>query len=785
MTEAEKVLRNVKGGGTTSYEKLSEENVPPAGDEEDDPMDIDNENEDHMDSESAAHILGLPVNPTTPHDTQATESISTPRSYDEVDAMLDQLESSPVEVTPVDPPEAMDDNPIPPEDHTESNNGRTTPASHGQASTAQEPSEELEPDRANDQEEEELIETPWTPEVRAPTPPRSFRPRPSRADSLPHDDDHVPDHYGPARPRRSTEHIYLVRELFQESDFNQELPTPWCYHVMDDVIYLASTLSTSKMSPEERSQFMEAKRKELQEFFSNHVWSFAHDDEVDEHRTMRAKWVLKWSTNTDGTPRAKARLVIQGYNDPDALDGLLETSSPTASRLSRLLLISEAARRGWNLWTADVATAFLQAEDKDRNIFVRLPADAAHLLGSPPGTRMRLHKPSYGTVDAPRGWFKKAIKVSTECKFIQHSLDPCFLLSYRTDGSFDGAFVIHVDDLLGAGAEDFTPDGACYASRVEELKKKLTFRSWSNDNKMEYCGVKVVQGPDRIELTMTDYLHKLAPITINKDRKAFPQTSCTSREVTQLRALLGGLQWPAAQALPHLQSSTSILQGEIGKATINTMMEANKLLKFAKNNSDVGLTYIKNKNPNPDTNVFIVYSDAALAVRSDLSSQGGYIIATADPRVLQGETVDLQIVDWSSRKLPRVCRSSLSAEAQAAGIAVDAMEYVQLFHNEMVRTSSKQSILITDCKSLYDAALKDNHSHGSDRRTSIEIAAMTGTMGRCNMTWRWVDGGSNLADGLTKLAARQSMCDWLRSGVITIIYDPDFVAAKKKTKNKH
>ena len=215
------------------------------------------------------------------------------------------------------------------------------------------------------------------------------------------------------------------------------------------------------------------------------------------------------------------------------------------------------------------------------------------------------------------------------------------------------------------------------------------------------------------------------------------------------------------------------------------MMEVNKLLKFAKTNSDVGLAYYKDdayKYPDAEAPTFVVFSDAALAVRADLSSQGGYVIAVAHPRILRGEMVGLQIVDWSSRKLPRVCRSSLSAEAQAAGIATDAVEYCQIFYHEMVTYNTKEAALITDCKSLYDAALKDNQANGSDRRTTIEIAAMKGTMNRCNMFWRWVDGGSNLADGLTKVSARNAMSDWLRLGTVKIVFDPEFAAAKKKSK---
>jgi len=45
--------------------------------------------------------------------------------------------------------------------------------------------------------------------------------------------------------------------------------------------------------------------------------------------------LLSWGKQPDGSPRAKARLIVRGYADVDALHGNLETSSPTTSRLSR------------------------------------------------------------------------------------------------------------------------------------------------------------------------------------------------------------------------------------------------------------------------------------------------------------------------------------------------------------------------------------------------------------------------------------------------------------------
>ena len=77
------------------------------------------------------------------------------------------------------------------------------------------------------------------------------------------------------------------------------------------------------MSLEDRMAFREAKMKELQSFFDNSVWQFDQGQGVPEDRILKAKFILGWKKNPDGSPRAKARLVVQGFRDPDALNGSL------------------------------------------------------------------------------------------------------------------------------------------------------------------------------------------------------------------------------------------------------------------------------------------------------------------------------------------------------------------------------------------------------------------------------------------------------------------------------
>ena len=98
-----------------------------------------------------------------------------------------------------------------------------------------------------------------------------------------------------------------------------------------------------------------------------HVKAFKKDKNNLSERTMTL-----WPKNPDGTPRAKARLIVRGFMDPDAWAGTVPTSSPTTTRLSRSILLSLAANMHWPVWTSDIATAFLQGKPQTRKLWVQL-----------------------------------------------------------------------------------------------------------------------------------------------------------------------------------------------------------------------------------------------------------------------------------------------------------------------------------------------------------------------------------------------------------------------------
>ena len=175
------------------------------------------------------------------------------------------------------------------------------------------------------------------------------------------------------------------------------------------------------------------------------------------------------------------------------------------------------------------------------------------------------------------------------------------------------------------------------------------------------------------------------------------------------------------------------------------------------------------------------------------TSQGGYIAFFATDEIFQGES-HFHIIDWRSFKLPRVARSSLSAEAQACGQSSDMAEYVARFWSCMLRptqnlrdhldeTSTLQPCLITDAKALYDSYHKESLAGAStvDKRTGLEIRVAKEQLTSLGGMLRWVSSERQYADGLTKMSTRALLAERIRYHKMKLMWDPEYTSAKKKT----
>ena len=119
---------------------------------------------------------------------------------------------------------------------------------------------------------------------------------------------------------------------------------------------------------------------------------------------------------------------------------------------------------------------------------------------------------------------------------------------------------------------------------------------------------------------------------------------------------------------------------------------------------------------------------------------------------------------WKSYRLPRAVNSTLSAEAQAMSTATGMLEWVLLLLSEALdgksflrsvwqTASRRSSVVLTDCKSLYDHLSSKSAPTLDDRRTALDVVIIRDSIGKVSASLRWIPTDRMLADSLTKESA--------------------------------
>ena len=294
----------------------------------------------------------------------------------------------------------------------------------------------------------------------------------------------------------------------------------------------------------------------------------------------------------------------------------------------------------------------------------------------------------------------------------------------------------------------------------------------------------------RANFNLEKYIKQPKPLTIEKSRKANQEEKATDREVGQLRGLLGGMAWPANQTQPHLSAATSLAQATVSGAKVADLNEANKILHFAKETADIPLTIRAHGSLSQLR--FGFYSGASWSMRPDGSSRGGWLLFLASEDQINGDRpFPLTVVEWVSIKVPRICRSSLSAEAQIRTTAVDNLEWAKTMlglilwpsegaDSEHVMKWLGISPCITDARPLFDASTSATPGMKlAEKRTAIEIKITAERLQAACGMMRWCNSHQQLADGVTKSAAKTKLAMELRRGAHCLRYDPEYVASKK------
>eukprot|EP00435_Cladocopium_sp_Y103_P015740 s2941_g3.t2 len=317
---------------------------------------------------------------------------------------------------------------------------------------------------------------------------------------------------------------------------------------------------------------------------------------------------------------------------------------------------------------------------------------------------------------------------------------------------------------------------------LKRIESRFKFGSFEK-REFKYTGVHFRQWDDfSIEYDQIEYIERISPVTIEKSRRLQPGSPLTQTERSSLRSIVGALQYAAVHSRPDIAAKVGELQSAVNRATVAELIQANRVLAEAKQHK-VSLMVLPIK---PEALTFCAFSDASfLSGRQSCAHQGTLIFATT-PELLDNKRAVVAPVAWTSKKVPRVVRSTLGAEAAALSNTVDRLMWLRLLwawirnpkcdwaHPEKLLKSETTSALVTDCKSAYDLLTRTALPQCSEHRTTIECLLIRERLQE-NCKVRWVSSQAMLADCLTKSMDAQALRACLNTGRYVLL-DEEHVA---------
>ena len=432
---------------------------------------------------------------------------------------------------------------------------------------------------------------------------------------------------------------------------------------------------------------------------------------------MTSRWVIRWKRKPDESLVIKARLCIKGFQDRQQED--LATFSATASRQGqRVVNMLAATCPDFVLFSCDVGSAFLKGLTFEqvskmtgeplRAVQLDLPQSAVRLIRSfrgyeqydPARHCLEMIRPGFGLKDAPRLWSMRLGQVMKKLQTLPLVTDGQLFCRWRhpprrtppstwkQDDAGETPMVTfgdekdplkdlvmacsaHVDDLKGAATMD---TANCFMDALEAEFGKLTrqFR------KFEHCGVVHDQKPSgEVHCTQDHYVKQLRLMALEK---ATADTEpLTETQKTSYWSLLGGAAWclvTRADVAIHVGH----LQRNAHAPTMKHARQLNAVVKWLKR-TPCTLVYKRVAFPwevvtFPDS-AFRATEPDCLAVRAAVTL---VVEASTFFKNMGGRSV---VLDFYSRKQPRVCRSTFSAELASQDDGISSAITWQVMLNEI------------------------------------------------------------------------------------------------------
>lgn len=461
---------------------------------------------------------------------------------------------------------------------------------------------------------------------------------------------------------------------------------------------------------------------------------------------MKPVYHIKFDERGD-VDKFKTRLVVLGCRQREGVD-FDEVFAPTASRDTFRIMLAYAAEHDLELHQFDVATAFLNGDMGDEEVYVRMPPEFG-------GQVYRLRKALYGLKQAAHAWHAKLLSEMQRMGFTASDADPC--LFYKGEGEHRVYVLVYVDDGIIIGKKPLVAQVLKAISRAFQIKDVGELRY--------FLGLQLRRDRERgtIWLGQPKYARDMLERFGMTDCKSVvtpmePNVHLAKHEGDPVRApyaeVVGSLLYLTVNTRPDIAFSVGVLTRFVSNPSEDHWRAAKRVLRYVAGTVDRGIVFQRGASG------IEAYTDSDYAgeTGSRKSTSGCVVLMHGGP------------VMWKSKLQTVVAASTCEAEYIAAAAATKEVLWARKLLADL--TGRVQRIrLHGDNQSAL--ALMKQHSPGSAGRTKhIDIAYhfVRHRVLRGDIEVVFVKTDEMLADLLTKAVAGPKLSAGIKSlGLINLV----------------
>eukprot|EP00959_Pyramimonas_sp_CCMP1952_P304245 6367497-Pyramimonas_sp.AAC.1 len=204
------------------------------------------------------------------------------------------------------------------------------------------------------------------------------------------------------------------------------------------------------------------------------------------------------------------------------------------------------------------------------------------------------------------------------------------------------------------------------AKIMKDLQRDIDFGEvkYARQEKATFCGRAYQQGKDGCaHVTVQAYAKSMHIVRVPRDRSEAPGSALTLAEHRGLRMVLGQLQWAARMIYSEEAFEASRLASALEAPTAKDLQGGNAAIRRIQTRDDVMIEFTAGLNL--WKTMVINVTDSAFDNLAKHGSQRGHFIMLGDEKSNEdrGNKYKLRCIGWQSSRIPRVVRSTLSAEA--------------------------------------------------------------------------------------------------------------------------